>query len=276
MFSSHHQNGRREKPHEGGAREKPHNYDIKTFHRKFLEKNIPKRRIGKSASIITSLISLFIICIAASSINIISHAAPDSQPSAGSGVIAENLDGNYARVNSLACDGTSTGTAPFDADDDAGNDSSKDNLIVRTWDTATYDVEYSLTAKDDSPYTYFKNARIGFRFILPFDNADIVGFDTSVMGWMDTTTGYEAKQTTETIDGKQCQVLTAYRKLVPSTTTPTVIPGTGTVSVGISVGMMANGDKIQMRVEAFAEHNEKSEYVSILFLGRGRPLQACA
>ena len=81
-----------------------------------------------------------------------SNAALDTKPSAGSGVIAENLDGNYARVNSLACDGTSTGTAPFDADDDAGNDSSKDNLIVRTWDTATYDVEYSLTAKDDSPY----------------------------------------------------------------------------------------------------------------------------
>ena len=206
---------------------------------------------------------MFLICFISLFTNIQSNAAPDTKPSVGSGVIAESLDGNYARVNSLACDGTSTGTAPFDTDDDSGNDSSKDNLIVRTWDTATYDVEYSLTAKDDSPYTYFKNARIGFRFILPFDNADIVGFDTSVMGWMDTTPGYETKQTTEMIDGKQCQVLTAYRKLVPSTTTPTVIPGTGTVSVGISVGMMANGDKIPMRVEAFAEHNEKSEYVSV-------------
>ena len=249
--------------HGGGIRKGKHYNNIKTSHRNILEKDKRNIRIDKSIPLATSLLMVSIVCAASLCVNMTSNAASDSQPSAGSGVIAENLDGNYARVNSLACDGTSTGTAPFDTDDDAGNDSSKDNLIVRTWDTATYDVEYSLTAKDDSPYTYFKNARIGFRFILPFDDTNLVEFDTSVMGWMDTTPGYEAKQTKETIDGKQCQVLTAYRKLVPSTTTPTVIPGTGTVSVGISVGMMANGDKIPMKVEAFAEHNDTNEYVSV-------------
>lgn len=38
---------------------------------------------------------------------------------------------------------TQTGTAPFDSDDEAGNDSSGDNSIVRSFDKVQYDMTYS-------------------------------------------------------------------------------------------------------------------------------------
>ncbi len=37
----------------------------------------------------------------------------------------------------------STGTTPFDANDDPGNDSSKDNAIVRSFDDIGYECTYS-------------------------------------------------------------------------------------------------------------------------------------
>jgi hypothetical protein len=45
-------------------------------------------------------------------------------------------------------DGIVDGTAPFDADDEAGNDSSKNNGIIRTFDTATYPIKITINPKN--------------------------------------------------------------------------------------------------------------------------------
>ena len=57
------------------------------------------------------------------------------------------------------------------------------------------------------------------------------------MGWVDHTPGYEPKLTTETIDGTVTQVYTCYRLLEPTSQSPTVNPGTG--SIGLSVAVKA-------------------------------------
>ena len=222
-----------------------------------------RRGGGRSANVWLLISAIIILIVSTLAITLTSASSNASQPDVGSGVIAEQLDGNYAYVSSLTCESISSGTAPFDTDDTAGNDSTKDNLIIRSWDTATYDFEYATTAKSDSPYSYFKNARVGFRFILAIADKEIAEFDLSSMAWVDTTPGYEASISNEMIDGVECQVLTAYRRLEPSATTPTVIPGTGTVSCFISVGMAANGTSIPLKVEAFTEHNEPDEYASV-------------
>ena len=55
------------------------------------------------------------------------------------------------------------------------------------------------------------------------------------MGWVDHTPGYEPKLTTETIDGIVTQVYTCYRLLEPTSQSPTVNPGTGSIGLSVAV-----------------------------------------
>ena len=178
----------------------------------------------------------------------------------GDGVAtAPTLDGNYAHINAGSVVEVIDGSEPFDANDDAGNDSSKTNGIVRSFDTASYDIEYSVDVKPDSPYAYFENGRVGIRAVLPYDS-DKAEFALDDMGWLDKTSGYEPKVTTETIDGQQCQVFVGYRQLIASDSNPTTIPGQGTLKLIINVKGLPNGEKIKPDVQLFAEYNELSEY----------------
>lgn len=96
----------------------------------------------------------------------------------------------------------------------------------------TYDYEYTLTP--DSTMDYYRRTRVGFRFELPYP-ADKVTFDAEKMGWVDHTPGYEPKLTTETIDGIVTQVYTCYRLLEPTSQSPTVNPGTGSIGLSVAV-----------------------------------------
>lgn len=145
------------------------------------------------------------------------QAAPDV-------TVHDMLDTDSATVSRLRLIDRITGTAPFDADNARGDDKDETNDIVRSYDTVTYDYEYTLTP--DSTMDYYRRTRVGFRFELPYPK-DKVTFDAEKMGWVDHTPGYEPKLTTETIDGIVTQVYTCYRLLEPTSQSPTVNPGTG-------------------------------------------------
>lgn len=147
------------------------------------------------------------------------QAAPDV-------TVHDMLDTDSAAVSRLRLTDRITGTAPFDADNERGDDKDENNDIVRSYDTVTYDYEYTLTP--DSTMDYYRRTRVGFRFELPYP-ADKVTFDAEKMGWVDHTPGYEPKLTTETIDGIVTQVYTCYRLLEPTSQSPTVNPGTGSI-----------------------------------------------
>ena len=119
------------------------------------------------------------------------QAAPDV-------TVHDMLDTDSAAVSRLRLTDRITGTAPFDADNGRGDDKDENNDIVRSYDTVTYDYEYTLTP--DSTMDYYRRTRVGFRFELPYPK-DKVTFDAEKMGWVDHTPGYEPKLTTETIDG---------------------------------------------------------------------------
>lgn len=169
------------------------------------------------------------------------QAAPDV-------TVHDMLDTDSAAVSRLRLIDRITGTAPFDADNERGDDKDETNDIVRSYDTVTYDYEYTLTP--DSTMDYYRRTRVGFRFELPYP-ADRVTFDAEKMGWVDHTPGYEPKLTTETIDGIVTQVYTCYRLLEPTSQSPTVNPGTGSIGLSVAVKGAPHGYRFHPTVKAW-------------------------
>ncbi|MBV3463772.1 isopeptide-forming domain-containing fimbrial protein [Bifidobacterium longum] len=169
------------------------------------------------------------------------QAAPDV-------TIHDMLDTDSAAVSRLRLIDRITGTAPFDRDNERGDDKDETNDIVRSYDTVTYDYEYTLTP--DSTMDYYRRTRVGFRFELPYPQ-DKVTFDAEKMGWVDHTPGYEPKLTTETIDGTVTQVYTCYRLLEPTSQSPTVNPGTGSIGLSVAVKGAPHGYRFHPTVKAW-------------------------
>lgn len=169
------------------------------------------------------------------------QAAPDV-------TIHDMLDTDSAAVSRLRLTDRITGTAPFDKDNERGDDKDETNDIVRSYDTVTYDYEYTLTP--DSTMDYYRRTRVGFRFELPYPQ-DQVTFDAEKMGWVDHTPGYEPKLTTETIDGTVTQVYTCYRLLEPTSQSPTVNPGTGSIGLSVAVKGAPHGYRFHPTVKAW-------------------------
>lgn len=169
------------------------------------------------------------------------QAAPDV-------TIHDMLDTDSAAVSRLRLTDRITGTAPFDKDNERGDDKDETNDIVRSYDTVTYDYEYTLTP--DSTMDYYRRTRVGFRFELPYPQ-DRVTFDAEKMGWVDHTPGYEPKLTTETIDGIVTQVYTCYRLLEPTSQSPTVNPGTGSIGLSVAVKGAPHGYRFHPTVKAW-------------------------
>lgn len=169
------------------------------------------------------------------------QAAPDV-------TVHDMLDTDSAAVSRLRLADRITGTAPFDADNERGDDKDETNDIVRSYDTVTYDYEYTLTP--DSTMDYYRRTRVGFRFELPYPQ-DKVTFDAEKMGWVDHTPGYEPKLTTETINGTVTQVYTCYRLLEPTSQSPTVNPGTGSIGLSVAVKGAPHGYRFHPTVKAW-------------------------
>lgn len=169
------------------------------------------------------------------------QAAPDV-------TIHDMLDTDSAAVSRLRLTDRITGTAPFDKDNERGDDKDETNDIVRSYDTVTYDYEYTLTP--DSTMDYYRRTRVGFRFELPYPQ-DRVTFDAEKMGWVDHTPGYEPKLTTETINGIVTQVYTCYRLLEPTIQSPTVNPGTGSIGLSVAVKGAPHGYRFHPTVKAW-------------------------
>lgn len=169
------------------------------------------------------------------------QAAPDV-------TVHDMLDTDSAAVSRLRLIDRITGTAPFDKDNARGDDKDETNDIVRSYDTVTYDYEYTLTP--DSTMDYYRRTRVGFRFELPYPK-DKVTFDAEKMGWVDHTPGYEPKLTTETINGTVTQVYTCYRLLEPTSQSPTVNPGTGSIGLSVAVKGAPHGYRFHPTVKAW-------------------------
>ena len=188
------------------------------------------------------------------------NQSDDAEPQSDAGqaapdvTIHDMLDTDTASVSKLKLTGWTTGTAPFDKDNERGDDKDDNNAIVRSYDTVTYDYDYTLTP--DNAMAYYRKARVGFRFELPYPK-DKVTFATDQMNWVDQTPGYTAKVTQE---GDR-QVFTAYRLLTPTSNTPTVCPGTSSITLAVKVLGAPNGYRFHPTVKAWTVPNDTSNRI---------------
>lgn len=164
------------------------------------------------------------------------------------------LNDDSARVTRIEINEIVDGTAPFDENDDSGNDSGNSNKIVRTFDTVTYRFTVEMESYTSTGYS---EARVKLEFVLPL-NKDEAIFDQTAMAWMDQTSGYAPKLTTETrsINGvdTECQVLTCYKRLLPSEGNSSVVPGSFGENVTVNVKSMKNGEKFAPILSAAMEY----------------------
>lgn len=108
---------------------------------------------------------------------------------------------------------------------------------------------------------YYKDARIKFKFSMPFETS-VAEFSIKEMLWADTTAGHTYKSGYETVNGVKYQTLTCWRHINGTKDNPTVVPGMATINLPISVYGAPNGTKIQPTVQVSMEHNTDSETVT--------------
>ena len=157
------------------------------------------------------------------------------------------LDTDNAAVTSIKQTSRSTGTAPFDNDNEPGDDHDANNGIVRSFDTVIYDFTFSVNSLDDTTY---RRARIGFQFTLN-QPKEMITFDQDSMPWIDNSPGYGPKLEQKDINGQTVQVLTVYRLLTATSNSTNVVPGTSSVSLVLQVRNMANGSSFAPEVQAW-------------------------
>ena len=84
-----------------------------------------------------------IICVLATKSDVFNLSGKeDTEENAG----VTNGDKGY--ISSAQIIQTKTGTGPWDADDEPGNDSSEDNNIVRSFDQVTWTVDLTMALKE--------------------------------------------------------------------------------------------------------------------------------
>ena len=165
-------------------------------------------------------------------------------------VVKDELTADEAYVSKLTIEDIVTGMAPFDKDDNRGNDSSADNMIIRSFDKATYTLKFVTTSDDEM--TYFDKTRVGFKVTLPVDDQK-AGFDMASISWADYTPGYEPKAT---VNDDGTQTLICYRVLEPTSEQPHTTPGTYSVPFGINIKAMVNGETFEPVFEAWTVPND--------------------
>ena len=159
------------------------------------------------------------------------------------------------------------GTAPFDADNAAGNDSGDENKVVRSFDAINYTLKYTTAIRDSSIYGV-DEAYVKVRFVLPLSNREAV-FDEATMNWClnrKITYYYSDGTSSEAIDESKTmvkQVLTGERYLANSDSGNT-IPGTGTLSTGIKVKAAANETEIKPEFNIWIDGNPDSDIKTVV------------
>ena len=152
-----------------------------------------------------------IICVLATKSDVFNLSGKeDTEENAG----VTNGDKGY--ISSAQIIQTKTGTGPWDADDEPGNDSSEDNNIVRSFDQVTWTVDLTMALKSGVANSGLTGGIINVEVTLPEACADVMKWDLDSMQWIEngkvssdgrTLTGqYSMSETDTTIPGKQTLV----------------------------------------------------------------------
>lgn len=184
------------------------------------------------------------------------------------GTVLETLDGDYAYIKNIELvtdrQAVLTGTAPWDDDDSAGNDTGSNNNIVRTFDTVSYTFQYETALRDieqNKNIGGYKTGRVYFEFVLPLTKRQ-ARFETDEMPWLKSASEihYEyIPNTNVSIGGSvtQCQILRGSFMLTATSSNAAAIGASvNELSVTLRSMIMLNGETIQPRFTLWLDHNE--------------------
>ena len=163
---------------------------------------------------------------------------------------AEQIEvGKNSKITSATIIQRKTGTGPWDDNDDAGNDTSEDNDIVRSFDQVTYTVEYTMGLKDGATVENYKGGAIEVKAELPEACANVVKWDADSMAWMENAT---VSSDGRTITGKYTM-----------SSTKITVPGKQTLLFVLKVLGASNGLVVQPTFTSNLLGNDESEKISI-------------
>lgn len=174
----------------------------------------------------------------------------------------DSSDINACYIKAYEISNIVDGTAPFDADDAAGNDSSSGNGIVRSFDSVNYTLKYT-TAIRDSELQGIDSANVMAEFVLPCSPIK-AEFNVETMTWMldkKIIYTYDDGSSSTTYDKNKnvvSQKLTG-RRLLVNNEAGNSVPGTGTLSIGIKVNAAVSGDVITPSFTIWMEGNGDNE-----------------
>ena len=181
------------------------------------------------------------------------------------GDIGDTLDGDYAYISEagILLDDTTesgyavrTGTAPWDENDEPGNDTGELNNIVRSFDNVTYTTYFRNKVRDDAPYSAYKTGRLHFEFVLPGSSQE-VKFEEKSMSWLQAKEDVEYTIEEKEYQRKVCQVLRGSYLWVPSESNPSAIGESyQELNIVIRVLAMENGEVISPDFTFWLEGNQ--------------------
>ena len=184
------------------------------------------------------------------------------------GDIGGKLDGDYAYISEagLLEDKTTesglairTGSAPWDEDNTAGNDSTDLNNTVRSFDIISYTAYFKSKVRDNAPYAAYETGTLHFEFILP-GTAEQAQFETGSMGWLSAKKDVQYEITESTCNGEPCQVLRGSYLWEPSDENPSAI-GESYQELTLVVRALAlkNSDTLKPEFTFWLDHNDVPE-----------------
>ena len=184
------------------------------------------------------------------------------------GDIGEKLNGDYAYISEagLLEDKTTesklairTGSAPWDGDDAAGNDSTDLNNTVRSFDIISYTAYFKSKVRGNAPYAAYETGTLHFEFILP-GTAEQAQFETGSMGWLSAKKEVKYEITESTYNDQPCQVLRGSYLWEPSDENPSAI-GESYQELTLVVRALAlkNGDTLKPEFTFWLDHNDVPE-----------------
>ena len=177
----------------------------------------------------------------------------------GGDTVSPVLDGDYAYINDLKILECKDGTDPFDSDSNPGNDASYSNKVLRTFDLATYTLQFTTALRPNANQAGYAEGDVYFRFVLPVSSKQ-AEFDLSGMSWIKTVKNFDKEYTEE---GGQ-QILSGHYTLTPSGGNPAAIgAGFSQITVAIRVLDMKNGDAFTPQFSLWLDHNGENDHKKV-------------
>ena len=121
--------------------------------------------------------------------------------------------GDKAYISDAQVIQTQTGTGPWDADDNPGNDSSEDNEIVRSYDQIIWTVDLTMSLKKGISEISLTGGTVNIEATLPTNCVNLMKWDLNSMTWAENaqisddgtrfTANYTMSETNQSVPGKQ-------------------------------------------------------------------------